>query len=1601
MKRATFIAVLSIALATAGRAQIVSPNVEKGVSPGKAFSFSDVDTVNLFNGNLSVSIPIGQQYSVGGGLTYQLMLHYSGNAWEHQTRDYEWTHDGFIDHIEYAWSFPARRRNAGFGWRLSLGELYIPEGASDWVYEGPDGAVHGFHSTLHVFQSGETSSNVYYTTDGTYLRLLTGTSSDYIIEFPNGERHHFEYIDNFTRRLTKIEDRYSNYVNIDYNPDAQNPYAGGNTWHITDSQNRHHSVYFKPTAVYTELEANVPHQSVAEIRLATFSQSTVSYKFEYENESTSQWSTISRACPSNDPTLLPTVTVPLLIGITAFDGTTALLHYAMDYARGDLISCNNDPGFPGNMTGLTLPSGGRVEWSYTTYVFPSTGLVALDHVPGVALRKICDGVCDKDHTLSQTSYQTAPNNTYIPSREKTTTVTVTDAQGEPLTKSVNYFNTCATEYARGLCQGCPGPAPPRGASCPDGPLEYGLPFTRRVTDATGTRFLSSEALKKNTDGSWTPARSTYVSYAGDYYLRTPSLPVALSPYGLDINRRLEMQRTKYEDGATSDTTYSDFDGLGHYRQTVIDGSITGGAARTLFTNFNPSAHTFTVNSDSSITGGFVMPASSAPWVLGTYTYTTATEGVTAKTEYCFEASTGFLQRRRILKAAGNGSALPAVGSNDLLAVFTRDSAGNVTDEQYLGGDSGVGVPAATCTAAVTAENYKIHHTYVAGSLESSKYLDASGSQIGPRLVDRTIDASTGFARQSREGATASDSGVTTNFTFDVLGRLTFVKPQDSSWTRFDYQMQPPRVDEYDNENLVTTTTAPIRHRRTEFDVLGRVTRETRNVASLTVQKTTKYNPAGWKIEESESSPDTTAPTHFTKFTYDDFGRPTTITAADGSAVTIEYTGVSKTTRKTSVRTGGDATTFTPTIASTIEEFDRQGRLSKVTEPSETVTAYTYDVGGRLTGVCSNYTTSSCGQQRSFTYDQRGFLNSETHPEKGAGGNGTTTYPLYDARGHLLQRYDGASSSKTNVTFAYDRAERLTAVSETNSGRPLKQFSFGTTNDLSVTPANYANGKTVSATRYNWLDPYNIQIVESYEYRGKDGRPSKRTTIEQDCVVTTSEPCTTTLTGEPPRKFEQSFVYDALGSVSQATYPQCLQGNCNGVVAGTPIVTNTYIAGWLTGVNAPYTGSGTISYHENGMVNQVIHANGVTDTQTPDGSGMPRPGSIATTGAFDGAACTAPTITTQPVGGTTNPSVSLTLSAAASGDTGAGHPLTYQWYRGTTGDLSAPLTGETGTSVIVSPATTTSYWMRAKNNCGLNGADAVADSATAQVVVCSNPTISAHPASATITKGMSRTLTVSASAGTTYQWHSGVSGSGTAIAGATGSSLTISPDVTTSYWVKVSGCSTSVNSSTATVTVVQPPTVPASLDAWFDVSTAQSTPTIHVSWSASASSVGIARYEVQRSFDGASFVTVGSVQLGTSFNDTQVVMGKAYVYNVHAVDSNNIAGLNTGNDIATAVVFSNDPLPAPPTATLIRGIHVSELRSAIDAVRRSAGLPAQWTSYSPLTGLIYASTFNELRNALADARNVLGLPAVTYSQSTVVPGMIILRSDLTALRGGVK
>ena len=182
-------------------------------------------------------------------------------------------------------------------------------------------------------------------------------------------------------------------------------------------------------------------------------------------------------------------------------------------------------------------------------------------------------------------------------------------------------------------------------------------------------------------------------------------------------------------------------------------------------------------------------------------------------------------------------------------------------------------------------------------------------------------------------------------------------------------------------------------------------------------------------------------------------------------------------------------------------------------------------------------------------------------------------------------------------------------------------------------------------------------------------------------------------------------------------------------------------------------------------------------------------------------------------------------------------------------------------------------------------------------------------------------------------------------------------------------------------------------------TATSPTSVMVSWLAS---LGAASYEIARSSSGAvTFGIIGS-STTTSFIDSTALANTAYLYIVRAVDGAGGRSSYSNADLATTVMFTDDPLVAQ--TTVIKVTHASELRTAVQAVRVLANLSAASFTDATIDAmvLIKAAHISELRTALDEARAALGLQALTHTDPTLSVGATIIDArHFTEIRNGVK
>jgi YD repeat-containing protein len=1527
------------------------PERERGFKADGVYQFKGFDSVQLLNGNLNLTIPIAE-YPVSADVSYSFVIRHAGQVWT--SFDDEEGIGPIFPPPPPVWSgfrWFAQRDNAGMGWQVGFGELIAPseyEGAPTpalmWRYRSPDRSEHFFYDTLHEPRCVGSSTNtcdgtttgVWYTRDGTYLRMK-GDETAKVIEFPNGQRHRFlydapsdewrlQYIYGASSQLNN-DIPTTNWVKIDY--EASTTHTGVVDWQITDSHGRDHDVFFQPTLSGVAI--------VDRIRVAAFplpgnaSADHAEYNFTYDdytingsgNPVDGSFSAIAKPCNGLPPT---NASVRLLRRIDFPSGELWQFEYN-DLPHDELTTgCDNASG---TLKQATLPTLGTINWTYQDYPLTS------DVVVGVASRVLKD---PSNNEVERTIYTPGDATTIETQVKNSSSQWVADS------KIVNYFD---------LTQG----------------PTFGLPYNSAMSDGTSTaRKLSSEIFDCNPEtGMCWSERKSYVKYEmDDVGLPGQVCNILDDPCGRDRNRRVVSERTLFVTDANHyvDTDYSLFDGLGHYRQTNSSSNISGTTSRETYTGFNlntlnynastwagSSVGTYSLNSSGARVSGFTMLHTSDSWILNTFSSAYSQEGpVTARVQACFDPTTGFLHRKRMLK--GN-----LAGANDLLSVRTYDTAtGYASRDESFGGDLQTAGTSSLCTMALPAHDqysFRTDYTYQYGVLKTARAVNASTQPPANMpfyaVENSTIDRNTSLVTESKDTAE-----VATSYVYDHSGRLTSVAPTGAASTTYVYT----NVSASTSATVEVTTGSGTTGTEQVwlFDPFGRVSIEKQRMPDGTwsARKTT-YDTAGRRESVSEletMTGSTMSPVHTTVFSkYDPFGRVGSITAPDGSKTEFSYVGDRLKTRISRIWTGVDGDGQTPgdqdTAVSVTEQYDGRGRLIAVTENSGPVggsvtTTYGYDVGDRLTAVKMAGSEGTI-QNRFFDYDGRGFLRWESHPE-----SGMKSY-AYDARGHVRSMNQSAARTPFDLKYTYDAAERLTGIEGRDPAnldlyRPIKVFAFATANDDVVEPDDKRKGKLLSATRYNYpgpLFPYEptLRVVETYAYQDAAGRlTTRKTDVIDDTPGAFTYPTVT-----------QEVSYNNLGLPDVMKYPVCEDCGLPSSNPNRPI-TYSYTRGRLTSLSDFVTG---ITVWPNGMRRDMTHSNSMIDKQTVDPSGMARPGTLWS-GQYN--VCTPPTILQRSAGGvisSTNPSVTLSVIAGGTG------PFTYAWY---VSGVGVAIAGETSSSLTISPTTETIYQVRVANECGM-----ITAGMTVKVGECVTPWVASKSATRNADGTFNLAATAAGTGSFTYQWYRLADNSSVGT-GATAQTEVLSE--TTEFQIKVT--SSSCGTGTAEVTASVPLASPTNL-----LATLTGTNQITVAWSASA---GASSYKVRRRTAGLPWQAVSTVTAPTTqIVDSGLSSGRTYAYQVVAILNGESPPSNA--DLATTMTFTSVQSEMP-----VRAATFDELLIALNAMRTAAGwATVGWSNIlapsDPLVELdepITSKHILALRARMNEAAQALGVSTGGYT-----------------------
>lgn len=184
--------------------------------------------------------------------------------------------------------------------------------------------------------------------------------------------------------------------------------------------------------------------------------------------------------------------------------------------------------------------------------------------------------------------------------------------------------------------------------------------------------------------------------------------------------------------------------------------------------------------------------------------------------------------------------------------------------------------------------------------------------------------------------------------------------------------------------------------------------------------------------------------------------------------------------------------------------------------------------------------------------------------------------------------------------------------------------------------------------------------------------------------------------------------------------------------------------------------------------------------------------------------------------------------------------------------------------------------------------------------------------------------------------------------------------------------------------------PASLTA-----TATSTSAVALSWPAVG---GATSYEIWRSTLGSAFSLLTTTG-GVSYDNTLLSANQTYLYKMKAVAPGETSGYGPV-DAATTVIFTD---PALNNTIMVKAVHITQLRTAVNAMQLAAGQLATSFTDAIAAGVVIRNYhITQMRTALDAARSTIGLSVSGYTDPTLTATVTPVKAiHITQLRAGTQ
>ncbi len=1042
----TSLVLLAIIL-TASAALAQNKDQARGIQAGSAYSISDIENVNLSNGNLMLNIPLA---SLPGGRgtspPFTVALRYDSKLWDTTREDRA---DGTNNELGLNYSRELLKKGEHAGWKLDTGGYVLilrnrmdtePEkdcngpnslGEAAFVQNGyiyrlemrlPDGSIKEFRP---------------YGTGSGYNDLY---NNGYFEISPNNHRTHYDYhVGGGTTCST-----------TDYNDTADMNYyaADGSGMRLVIPHNANdHWKLFKPDGTLIE---NLPtDDSSLYQRQTDRNGNTIVWKdgsfggysglkilndagqfvlvsggnivqpgFDGEPiVTTLAWETIwvyrnyQTTVASNANTgyiyetisdsfyVVSSITLPSQLGSRQY---TFTYNGAEEEQTGD----NFTDGF-GEMKSVELPSGATSTYTYQ--------LDDPEKIPAsCTFAPTCSGVADglvlfNSVTQRDLTYDLEYDGSTTPTTE--TTLYDIDPAGNGSTVTTPDGGV-TTQNGGGLGTGA---AYTESVIRPDGSKTENIWAQNIAAKLTG----HTSAYGITAVNAFVKTEFTSVKDAGGAYTLT-----AIKDYDYDKNGNV-LEVREYDWVAYGDVPRSSG------RPTGVPGGATL-KRKTVNTYYNPTP----ISTDTTTDDTDIYANPSSPKLHNVIKSTEVRDGsnvVKSRQEFIYDdaSNTGNLIETRVWDSTKGAVSDPLTSGNWIKTSATYDSYGNTLTTTDANG-------------IIT----QITYGYVAGpsgnvtGLYPTQTIVAYGTPLA-RTTTAVYDFYTGVVTST----TDEDNDVTNATEFDDLGRpvksITAQGTALESWTQTLYNDALRRIIvKSDLETKGDYKKVAIQH----FDQLGRVrlsrtledasaedpTDEEDGIKTQTRYRVHSGSPSGSNGDYTLTSNPFRAATSSAASSEETMGWTVGFESKSGNLKTTEFfAGAAlpslwgsntNSTGKSEETEDANATTTTDEagkVRRTIE--DALGRLIRVDEPNgggvlgavsspNQATEYSYDTLGNLTQIVQG------GQTRTFTYSSGSRLLSANNPESG------TFAFTYDNNGNLLSKTDARSVS---ATFTYDVLNRVT------------------------------------------------------------------------------------------------------------------------------------------------------------------------------------------------------------------------------------------------------------------------------------------------------------------------------------------------------------------------------------------------------------------------------------------------------------------------------------------------------------------------------------------------------------------------------------------------